>query len=129
MLENDYATAAVTADGTFGVVYVPTERTRQDRRVEAAARRDRALVRSRPTARPRPATAPFTTPGKNAAGDQDWVLVFVGPTTGEPRAERPAGARHQEIEALASSPGSSAHVSSGVPLPSRSATSTPIITE
>jgi hypothetical protein len=78
VLENDYATAAVTADGTFGVVYVPTDRT---------VSVDQSKMKPGSTAQwfdPtdgtfRPATAPYQTPGKNAAGDHDWVLVMTAP--------------------------------------------------
>lgn len=75
VLDNDYATAAVTPDGTFGAVYVPTDRTltidHTKLKAEATAQwfdpTDGSLRR---------AAAPFKTPGKNAGGDHDWVLVF-----------------------------------------------------
>ena len=39
------------------------------------------LVRSRPTARTvARRRSPYTTPGKNAAGDEDWVLVLEQPS-------------------------------------------------
>jgi hypothetical protein len=77
VLDNDYATAAVTPDGTFGAVYVPTDRTLTI---------DQTKLKAAATARwfdPtdgsfRPAAAPFKTPGENAGGDHDWVLVFDG---------------------------------------------------
>jgi hypothetical protein len=75
VLDNDYATAALTPDGTFGVVYVPTDRTVSIDQSRLAAGvtalwfdpADGSLQR---------AASPFKTPGKNSAGDQDWVLVF-----------------------------------------------------
>jgi hypothetical protein len=78
VLDNDYATAAVTPDGTFGAVYVPTKRTLTI---------DLSKLRAGVTAQwfdPsdgtfRPASAPFATPDKNADGDHDWVLVFAAP--------------------------------------------------
>jgi hypothetical protein len=77
VLENDYATAAVTADGTFGAVYVPTKRTVK---VDLSKLKPDVTVQwFDPTdGSMRPATAPFTTPDKNAAGDHDWVLIFTG---------------------------------------------------
>jgi hypothetical protein len=80
VLDNDYATAALTLDGTFGVVYVPTSGTLTI---------DQSKLASGATAQwfdPsdgsfRPAAAPFKTPGKNSAGDEDWVLVFATPGT------------------------------------------------
>jgi len=79
VLENDDATAAVTADGTLAVVYIPTSRT-----VEL----DTSTLQPGFTARwfdpsdgsSRDAKAPYTTPGKNAAGEEDWVLVFEQPS-------------------------------------------------
>lgn len=77
VLESDRATAALAADGTLAVVYVPTARTitldlsRLAGGVTAAwvdpvsgARQDVALA------------ADLTTPGKNADGDEDWLLVI-----------------------------------------------------
>lgn len=79
VLENDAATAAVTADGALAVVYIPTSRT-----VEL----DTSTLQPGFTARwfdpsdgsSRDAKAPYTTPGKNAAGEEDWVLVFEQPS-------------------------------------------------
>lgn len=75
VLDNDYATAAMTPDGALAIAYTPTERTLTF---------DQTKLRSGSTARwfdPtdgsfRPASAPFKTPGKNSAGDTDWVLIF-----------------------------------------------------
>ncbi len=76
VLDNDYATAAVTADGALGVVYVPTKRTLE---VDVSKLKPGATAQwFDPTdGSMRPAAAPFTTPDKNAAGAHDWVLVFT----------------------------------------------------
>ena len=74
VLDNAYATAAATADGSLVVVYVPTARTIQLDR----SRLKPGLVAEwfDPTnGERRPASQPFTTPGKNSAGDQDWVFI------------------------------------------------------
>jgi hypothetical protein len=75
VLENDYAVAAVTADRTLAIVYTPTERTlnidQNNLPPEAMAQWFDPTDGSY-----RPASAPFSTPGKNAAGDSDWVLIF-----------------------------------------------------
>jgi hypothetical protein len=79
VLENDHATAAVTPDGSLAIVYVPTART-----IEVATSTLQPNVTARwfdPTdGSYRDAKAPFKTPGKNAAGDEDWVLVFEQPS-------------------------------------------------
>jgi Protein of unknown function (DUF4038)/Putative collagen-binding domain of a collagenase len=80
VLENDYATAAVTADRTLAIAYTPIERTLTI---------DETTLPAGATAQwfdptdgsYRPASAPFTTPGKNAAGDGDWVLIFEAPSS------------------------------------------------
>jgi hypothetical protein len=78
VLESDYATAAMTPDGSLGIVYVPTART-----IELDLSALQAGVTTRwfdPTdGTSRDAHAPFTTPGKNAAGAEDWVLVIEPP--------------------------------------------------
>jgi hypothetical protein len=74
VLENDYASAAVTADGTLGVAYIPTERT-----VTLDLSHMKSGVHAQwfdPTdGSYRTASAPFKTPGENAAGKYDWILV------------------------------------------------------
>ncbi len=78
VLDNDYATAAITSGGSLAVVYVPTART-----IEV----DVSKLKQGTTAKwfdPsngafRDAAEPYTSPGKNNAGDHDWVLVFEGP--------------------------------------------------
>jgi hypothetical protein len=78
VLQNEYATAALTADGSFAVVYVPTERTvtfnLSKLRPGAAAQWFDPTSGAR-----KPAAAPFKTPGKNEGGKHDWVLVFRAP--------------------------------------------------
>ena len=79
VLESDWATAAISEDGSLAVVYVPTARTitldlsRLAPGVSAAwvdpvsgARQDTALAEE------------LTTPGENAGGDEDWLLVIGG---------------------------------------------------
>ena len=75
VLENDYAVAAVTADRTLAIVYTPTERTLN---IDQNNLPPKAMAQwFDPTdGSYRPASAPFSTPGKNAAGDSDWVLIF-----------------------------------------------------
>lgn len=77
VLESDLATAAISADGSLAVVYVPTARTitldvsRLAPGVRAVwvdpvtgERQDTELAES------------LTTPGENADGDEDWLLVL-----------------------------------------------------
>jgi hypothetical protein len=75
VLDSSYATAAITSDGALGMVYVPSARTlainTSKLKAGATARwfdPTNGAVRS--------ASAPFTTPGLNAGGDADWVLLF-----------------------------------------------------
>ena len=78
VLESDRATAAIADDGSLAVVYVPTARTitldvsRLADGVRAVwvdpvsgERQDAALAET------------FTTPGENAGGDEDWVLLLA----------------------------------------------------
>jgi hypothetical protein len=78
VLDNDYANAAVTADGKLAIAYTPTERTLT---VDQSKLAPGATAQwFDPTDGSfRPAAAPFKTPGKNAAGDTDWVLIFQAP--------------------------------------------------
>jgi hypothetical protein len=79
VLNSDYATAAVTPDGTLAVVYLPTWR---------AVELDTSILKPGFVARwfdptdgsYRPAKAPYETPRKNAAGGKDWVLVLEQPS-------------------------------------------------
>jgi hypothetical protein len=82
--DSDYATAAKTPDGTLAVVYTPVRHT-----LTIALNNFSSTVTARwydPTANtfmaipsspfPNIGTHNFTTPGKNSAGDGDWVLVL-----------------------------------------------------
>jgi Protein of unknown function (DUF4038)/Putative collagen-binding domain of a collagenase len=82
--ESDYATAAKTTDGSVVVVYVPTERPIT---VNMASLNGPAKARwYDPTngawqdvsgdSLPNSASKQFTPPGKNHAGDGDWVLLL-----------------------------------------------------
>lgn len=78
--DNDYATAARTADGRLAVVYLPTSRTIT---VDMSTMQDRAVafwfdptdgqykLASPSTGR---GAVTLTPPGKNHGGDDDWVL-------------------------------------------------------
>lgn len=78
VLSSDYVTAARASDGTSAVVYVPSQRT---------IRINRSLLAPGVTAawidpvsgerRPVPVSDRYTSPGANAGGDGDWLLVFV----------------------------------------------------
>jgi hypothetical protein len=79
VLENDYVTAARTPDGRLAVVYLPTRRTISVDPSAMAARTRAAWVDPASGARrPVPLTARLTPPGRNAAGDGDWLLVLSG---------------------------------------------------
>lgn len=81
VLDNDYVTAARTPDGSLAVVYVPTQRTI---RLEPTLIPPGATVSwidpANAGARPMPAAidqdGDVTTPGANADGDDDWLLVI-----------------------------------------------------
>ena len=78
VLENDYATVAKTPDGHLAVIYVPTPRTISVNG-EALPAGTRAVWID-PTSgkrRPVPMSATFTTPGNNASGDADWLLLLT----------------------------------------------------
>jgi hypothetical protein len=81
---SDYATAALAADGTLGLIYVPTARTLT---VNLGAMTGPVTARwfdptngtyqaisGSPFAKS--GSQQFTTPGNNSGGDQDWVLVL-----------------------------------------------------
>jgi hypothetical protein len=77
--DSDYATDAVTPDGTLAVVYVPAWRT-----VEVDTSKLQPGFRARwfdPTdGKYEDAKAPYKSPGENTGGDKDWVLVFEAPS-------------------------------------------------
>lgn len=78
VLDNDYVTAAKTPDGTTAVVYLPTARTiTVDRGKLADATVATWVDPSSGATRPAPTTSSFTTPGANAQGDHDWLLLFT----------------------------------------------------
>jgi hypothetical protein len=79
VLENDYVTAARTPDGRLAVVYLPTRRTISvDPSAMAAGTRAAWVDPTSGARRPVPLTARLTPPGRNAAGDGDWLLVLSG---------------------------------------------------
>jgi hypothetical protein len=79
VLENDYVTAARTPDGRLAVVYLPTRRTISvDPSVMAAGTRAAWVDPTSGARRPVPLSASLTPPGRNAAGDDDWLLVLTG---------------------------------------------------
>jgi hypothetical protein len=79
VLEDDYATAARTPDGRLAVVYLPTgRRISVNRSAMAAGTRAEWVDPASGRRRPVPMSATFTTPGRNAAGDGDWLLVLTG---------------------------------------------------
>jgi len=77
VLDDDYVTAAHTPDGTLAVVYVPTARTIDldlDRLVAAVS-----ATWVDPVSGDRREVSPgsrMSTPGANAGGDGDWILVL-----------------------------------------------------
>jgi hypothetical protein len=78
VLENDYVTATRTPDGRLAVVYLPTGRTISVNRSAMAAGTRAAWID--PTSgrrRPVPMSPNFTTPGRNAAGGDDWLLLLT----------------------------------------------------
>lgn len=79
VLENDYVTAARTPDGRQAVVYLPTRRTISVNRSAMAAGTRAAWIDPASGQRhPAPLSATFTTPGRNAAGGDDWLLLLTG---------------------------------------------------
>jgi hypothetical protein len=79
VLENDYVTAARTPDGRLAVVYLPARHTISvDRSAMATGTRAAWVDPTSGRRRPVPMTASFTTPGRNAAGRDDWLLVLTG---------------------------------------------------
>lgn len=81
---NDHSISAITTDGTLGVVYIPTNTTVT---VNMAALTNychvrwydpttNAYIETSGTPFANKSTMTFTTPGNNAAGDKDWVLLF-----------------------------------------------------
>jgi hypothetical protein len=78
VLENDYVTAARTPDGRLAVVYLPTGRTISVNRSAMAAGTRAAWIDPTSGRRRRvPMSPTFTTPGRNAAGGNDWLLILT----------------------------------------------------
>lgn len=78
VLDNDYVTAAITADGRAAAIYVPTARTITiDRTRLADGVRATWIDPSSGARHPAPVSATLATPGRNAGGDQDWLLVVA----------------------------------------------------
>jgi hypothetical protein len=78
VLDNDYVTAAKTPDGRYAVVYLPTQRTISLNQAALSARCRAAWIDpASGTSCPVPMSDTFTTPGSNAGGDTDWLLVFT----------------------------------------------------
>jgi hypothetical protein len=83
--DSDYATAAATRDGRLVMAYLPSERTvtvdlsKMSGQVTAQwydpAAGSYAPVAGSPLANS--GVHEFTTPGENADGDEDWVLVLT----------------------------------------------------
>lgn len=78
VLDNDYVTASKTADGSTAVVYVPTARTISIAHDELSDAAQAVWVDpSSGATQTVPMSSTFTTPGPNAQGDHDWLLVFT----------------------------------------------------
>jgi hypothetical protein len=78
VLDDDYVTAARTADGRQAVVYLPTSRTISANTGALPAGSQAAWVD--PTSGRRTQVAmstSFTTPGTNDGGDKDWILLLT----------------------------------------------------
>jgi Putative collagen-binding domain of a collagenase len=71
-------TAARTPDGRLAVVYLPTGRTISVNRSAMAAGTRAAWIDPTSGRRRRvPMSPTFTTPGRNAAGGNDWLLILT----------------------------------------------------
>lgn len=78
VLQSDYVTASRSPDGRLAVVYLPSARTiTVDRTQLAATTEARWVDPASGTAQTTPMSNTFTTPGRNADGDDDWLLVFT----------------------------------------------------
>jgi hypothetical protein len=78
VLENDYVTAARTPDGRLDVIYLPTRHTISvNRSAMAPGTRAEWIDPTSDSRHPVPVSATFTTPGRNAAGGDDWLLVLT----------------------------------------------------
>jgi Putative collagen-binding domain of a collagenase len=78
VLDNDYVTAAKTPDGRFAVIFMPAKRTISVNRAALSAGCRAVWIDPASGARhPVPMSSTFTTPGTNAGGDADWLLLFT----------------------------------------------------
>ena len=81
VLDNDYVTAARTSDGRLAVVYVPSGRTITIDRTTLADNVNATWVDPASAQRHTvPMEDTFTTPGHNAGGDDDWLLLLTAPS-------------------------------------------------
>ena len=81
VLDNDYVTAARTPDGRLAVVYIPSVRTITIDRTTLAEDVTAAWVDpASGDRRTVPMADTFTTPGRNAGGDDDWLLLLTSPS-------------------------------------------------
>jgi Protein of unknown function (DUF4038)/Putative collagen-binding domain of a collagenase len=78
VLDNDYATASRTADGSLAVVYLPGQHTiTVNRSVLARGATATWVDPASGATRDVPMSDTFTTPGANSEGDHDWLLLFT----------------------------------------------------
>jgi hypothetical protein len=78
VLDNDYVTAATTPDGRLAVIYLPARHTISlDRSALPPGSRAVWVDPTSGTRRPAPMASTFSTPGINAGGDADWLLLLV----------------------------------------------------
>jgi Protein of unknown function (DUF4038)/Putative collagen-binding domain of a collagenase len=78
VLDNDYVTAAKTLDGRLAVIYLPSQGTITVNRAALPARSRATWVDpTSGTRRPVSMSATFTTPGTNAGGETDWLLLLT----------------------------------------------------
>ena len=78
VLDNDYVTAARTPDGRLAVAYVPTGRTITiDRTLLAEGATAVWIDPASGARRTVPVDDTFRTPGRNAGGTEDWLLMLT----------------------------------------------------
>jgi Protein of unknown function (DUF4038)/Putative collagen-binding domain of a collagenase len=78
VLENDYVTAAQTPDGHVAVIYIPTRRTILVNRASLPTGTQATWIDpASGTTRAVSMSETFTTPGANADGDTDWLLLLT----------------------------------------------------
>jgi hypothetical protein len=78
VLDNDYVTAARSADGSLAVAYLPAAHTITiDRSTLAPGARAAWIDPVSGVRRAVPMADTYATPGPNAAGDDDWLLLMT----------------------------------------------------